>query len=69
MTVMLNINVNIHFVEIILSLFMFTISHIELSPQVEAVNMFNPPTEVVAARDHILHVIYNFLQPAKIWDR
>ena len=31
-------------------------------------NMFNPPQEVIAARDHIMHVVYSFLQPSKVWD-
>ncbi|CAG5117905.1 unnamed protein product [Candidula unifasciata] len=36
--------------------------------KVLALNMFNPPMGVVAARDHITNVVYSFLQPAKVWD-
>ncbi|GFR95894.1 leucine-rich repeat and guanylate kinase domain-containing protein [Elysia marginata] len=36
--------------------------------KVAAVNMFDPPMEVVAARDHIMHVVYSFLQPSRVWD-
>ena len=32
-------------------------------------NMFNPPAEIVAARDHIMHVVYSFLQPSRILDK
>ena len=34
--------------------------------KVSALNMFNPPAEVVAARDHINHVVYKYLQPARL---
>ena len=34
--------------------------------KVSAMNLFNPPPEVVAARDHINHVVYKYLQPAKL---
>ena len=36
--------------------------------KVAAVNMFDPPKEVVASRDHIMHVVYSFLQPSRVWD-
>ncbi|CAL1526962.1 unnamed protein product [Lymnaea stagnalis] len=36
--------------------------------KVAAVNMFDPPLDVVAARDHIMHVVYSFLQPSRVWD-
>ena len=31
--------------------------------------MFNPPMQVIAARDHIMHVVYSFLQPSRVLDR
>ena len=31
--------------------------------------MFNPPMEVIASRDHIMHVVYSFLQPSRVLDR
>ena len=37
--------------------------------QVASINMFNPSPEVIAARDHIMHVVYSFLQPSRVWDR
>ena len=37
--------------------------------QVSAVNMFNPPAEVIAARDHMFHVTKSLLQPTRIHDR
>ena len=37
--------------------------------QVSARNMFDPSLEVIAARDHIMHVVYSFLQPSRVWDR
>ncbi|BFZ08784.1 hypothetical protein BsWGS_11823 [Bradybaena similaris] len=36
--------------------------------KVLAINTFDPPMEVIAARDHITNVVYSFLQPAKVWD-
>ncbi|XP_013087335.2 leucine-rich repeat and guanylate kinase domain-containing protein-like [Biomphalaria glabrata] len=42
--------------------------HVKEEEKVSAVNMFDPPMDVVAARDHIMHVVYSFLQPARIWD-
>lgn len=41
---------------------------VEVEEKVAAVNMFNPPAEIVAARDHIMHVVYSFLQPSRILD-
>ena len=41
---------------------------VEVEEKVSAINMFNPPLEVIAARDHIMHVVYSFLQPSKILD-
>lgn len=40
-----------------------------LTSQVEAINMFNPPAEVIAARDHMFHVTKSLLQPTRIHDR
>ena len=42
---------------------------IDVEEKVSATNMFNPPLEVIAARDHVMHVVYNFLQPCRILDR
>ncbi|XP_074644110.1 leucine-rich repeat and guanylate kinase domain-containing protein-like isoform X2 [Tubulanus polymorphus] len=39
---------------------------VDVEEKVAAVNMFSPPMEVVAARDHIMHVVYSFLQPSKV---
>ena len=41
---------------------------VEVEEKVAAINMFNPPLEVIAARDHVMHVVYSFLQPSKILD-
>lgn len=41
---------------------------VEVEEKVAATNMFNPPLEVIAARDHIMHVVYQFLQPTRVWD-
>ncbi|KAL4227150.1 hypothetical protein ACF0H5_015123 [Mactra antiquata] len=41
---------------------------VEVDEKVSSVNMFNPPPEVIAARDHIMHVVYSFLQPSRVWD-
>nr|KAG5697456.1 hypothetical protein BaRGS_029347 [Batillaria attramentaria] len=42
---------------------------VEVEEKVSAKNTFEPSLEVIAARDHIMHVVYNFLQPSRIWDR
>lgn len=42
---------------------------IDLHVQVSAKNTFDASLEVIAARDHIMHVVYSFLQPQRIWDR
>ena len=39
---------------------------VQAEEKVSAQNMFNPPPEVVAARDHINHVVYKYLQPARL---
>ena len=31
--------------------------------------MFNPPRDVIAARDHMVHVVRSLLQPARVFDR
>ncbi|XP_046341681.2 leucine-rich repeat and guanylate kinase domain-containing protein-like [Haliotis rufescens] len=41
---------------------------VEVEEKVAARNMFDPPPEVVAAGDHMMHVVYNFLQPSRVWD-
>lgn len=41
---------------------------VEVEEKVAAVNMFNPSAEVIAARDHIMHVVYSFLQPSRVLD-
>lgn len=38
-------------------------------PQVSSVNKYDPPLEVVAARDHMTHVVYQLMQPQVILDR
>ncbi|XP_005112686.1 leucine-rich repeat and guanylate kinase domain-containing protein [Aplysia californica] len=42
--------------------------HVKEQEKVAAINMFDPPREVVASRDHIMHVVYSFLQPSRVWD-
>ncbi|KAH9490636.1 hypothetical protein Btru_052202 [Bulinus truncatus] len=42
--------------------------HVKEQEKVSAVNMFDPPVDVVAARDHIMHTVYTFIQPARVWD-
>ncbi|XP_076447535.1 leucine-rich repeat and guanylate kinase domain-containing protein-like [Babylonia areolata] len=41
---------------------------VEVEEKVSAKDMSDPSLEVVAARDHIMHVVYNFLQPSRVWD-
>ncbi|TRY66622.1 hypothetical protein DNTS_034059 [Danionella cerebrum] len=36
--------------------------------KVSAVNKFNPPMDVVAARDHMTHLVYQLMQPQVIYD-
>ncbi|CAB4011757.1 leucine-rich repeat and guanylate kinase domain-containing -like, partial [Paramuricea clavata] len=36
--------------------------------KVHATNMFNPPRDVIAARDHMVHVVRSLMQPAKVFD-
>lgn len=41
---------------------------VEVEEKVSAKNMFDTSLEVIAARDHIMHVVYSFLQPSRVWD-
>ncbi|XP_025108010.1 leucine-rich repeat and guanylate kinase domain-containing protein-like [Pomacea canaliculata] len=41
---------------------------VEVEEKVSAKNTFDASLEVIAARDHIMHVVYSFLQPQRIWD-
>lgn len=37
--------------------------------QVTAVNKYDPPLDVVAARDHMTHLVYQLMQPQVLYDR
>ena len=39
-----------------------------LSLKVAARNLFRPSLEYLAARDHMMHVVYSFLQPTRLLD-
>ncbi|KAM3926674.1 leucine-rich repeat and guanylate kinase domain-containing protein [Leptodactylus fuscus] len=41
---------------------------IRVEEKVAAVNKYNPPPEVIAARDHMANVMYGMIQPQKIFD-
>ncbi|KFV02437.1 Leucine-rich repeat and guanylate kinase domain-containing protein, partial [Tauraco erythrolophus] len=41
---------------------------ISVEEKVAAVNNWDPPPEVVAAKDHLTHVMYSALQPQRIFD-
>ncbi|XP_068943360.1 leucine-rich repeat and guanylate kinase domain-containing protein [Petaurus breviceps papuanus] len=41
---------------------------IKVEEKVEALNKYNPPPEVVAAQDHLIHVAYSMMQPQRIFD-
>ncbi|KAM6090405.1 leucine-rich repeat and guanylate kinase domain-containing protein isoform 2-T2 [Theristicus caerulescens] len=41
---------------------------ISVEEKVAAVNKYDPPPEVVAAKDHMTHVIHSMLQPQRIFD-
>ncbi|XP_067390975.1 leucine-rich repeat and guanylate kinase domain-containing protein isoform X2 [Emydura macquarii macquarii] len=41
---------------------------IKVEEKVAAVNQYDPPPEVVAARDHMTHIMYSMIQPQKIFD-
>lgn len=40
-----------------------------LKSQVSSVNKFDPPLDVVAARDHMFHLVYHMMQPQVLFDR
>ncbi|XP_054034655.1 leucine-rich repeat and guanylate kinase domain-containing protein isoform X2 [Dryobates pubescens] len=44
------------------------LKNISVEEKVAAVNQYDPPPEVVAARDHITQVMYSMLQPQRILD-
>ncbi|XP_068027039.1 leucine-rich repeat and guanylate kinase domain-containing protein [Melanerpes formicivorus] len=44
------------------------LKNISVEEKVAAVNKYDPPPEVVAARDHITQVMYSMLQPQRILD-
>lgn len=37
--------------------------------QVSSVNKYDPPLDVVAARDHMTHLVYQLMQPQVVYDR
>ncbi|XP_038608132.1 leucine-rich repeat and guanylate kinase domain-containing protein isoform X1 [Tachyglossus aculeatus] len=41
---------------------------IKVEEKVAAVNKYDPPPEVIAARDHLTHVVHSMMQPQKIFD-
>ncbi|XP_025068138.1 leucine-rich repeat and guanylate kinase domain-containing protein isoform X3 [Alligator sinensis] len=41
---------------------------ITVEEKVAAVNKYDPPPEVVGAKDHITHVMYSLMQPQRIFD-
>ncbi|EPQ06426.1 Leucine-rich repeat and guanylate kinase domain-containing protein [Myotis brandtii] len=41
---------------------------ITVEEKVFAVNKYNPPPEVVAAQDHLTHVVHSVMQPQRIFD-
>ncbi|XP_008148768.1 leucine-rich repeat and guanylate kinase domain-containing protein [Eptesicus fuscus] len=41
---------------------------ITVEEKVLAVNKYNPPPEVVAAQDHLTHVVHSVMQPQRIFD-
>nr|KAF6338263.1 leucine rich repeats and guanylate kinase domain containing [Pipistrellus kuhlii] len=42
--------------------------NIKVEEKVLAVNKYNPPPEVVAAQDHLTHVVHSVMQPQRIFD-
>lgn len=40
-----------------------------LQSQVSSVNKYDPPLDVVAARDHMTHLVYQLMQPQVVYDR
>ncbi|NXI41393.1 LRGUK protein, partial [Galbula dea] len=43
------------------------LKRISVEEKVAAVNKYDPPPEVVAARDHMTHVLYSMLQPQRVF--
>ncbi|XP_059510480.1 leucine-rich repeat and guanylate kinase domain-containing protein isoform X2 [Stegostoma tigrinum] len=41
---------------------------VKSADKVKAINKYNPPAEVVAANDHITHIMYSFQQLQRIYD-
>ncbi|XP_038258775.2 leucine-rich repeat and guanylate kinase domain-containing protein isoform X2 [Dermochelys coriacea] len=41
---------------------------IKVEEKVAAVNKYDPPPEVVAAKDHMTHIMYSMIQPQRIFD-
>uniref|UniRef100_A0ACB8FM06 Uncharacterized protein n=1 Tax=Sphaerodactylus townsendi TaxID=933632 RepID=A0ACB8FM06_9SAUR len=41
---------------------------ITVEEKVAAVNKYDPPPEVVAAQDHMTHIMYSMMQPQRIYD-
>ncbi|XP_053782638.1 leucine-rich repeat and guanylate kinase domain-containing protein isoform X3 [Desmodus rotundus] len=41
---------------------------IKVEEKVTAVNKYNPPPEVVAAQDHLIHVVHSMMQPQRVFD-
>nr|XP_006120429.3 leucine-rich repeat and guanylate kinase domain-containing protein [Pelodiscus sinensis] len=41
---------------------------IKAEEKVAAVNKYDPPPEVVAAKDHMTHIMYSMIQPQRIFD-
>ncbi|CAM5083713.1 unnamed protein product [Natator depressus] len=41
---------------------------IKVEEKVAAVNKYDPPPEVVAAKDHMTHIMYSMIQPHRIFD-
>lgn len=37
--------------------------------QVSSVNKYDPPMELVAARDHMTNLVYQMMQPQVLYDR
>lgn len=40
-----------------------------LTPQVSSVNKYDPPMDVVAATNHMTHLVYQLMQPQVLYDR
>ncbi|XP_042078869.1 leucine-rich repeat and guanylate kinase domain-containing protein isoform X4 [Haplochromis burtoni] len=42
---------------------------VTVEEKVSSVNMYDPPMDVVAARDHITHLVYQLMQPQVLYER